>query len=76
MVTARFKVSKVTPFGDDVETAWATEVEMTPDYADGKNKEWNDKTPSGVFRMTITNKAALEQLPQGKSLEIQLVPLN
>lgn len=76
MVTARFKVSRVTPLGaETVEDAWATEVEMTPDYAGGANKEWSEATPSGVCRLTITNKAALEHLPLGASLEFRIAQL-
>lgn len=72
MVTARFKVSRVTPMGaDTVEDAWATEIEMTPDYANGANHEWSEATPSGMCRLTVTNKAAIEKLPLGASLEIQ-----
>lgn len=69
MVTAKFKVSRVSPLGaDNMDDAWAGEVEMTPDYAGGANKEWSEATPAGVCRLTITNKAALEQLPLGESL--------
>jgi hypothetical protein len=76
MVTARFKVSRVTPLGaETIEDAWAVEVEMTPDYAGGANKEWSEATPSGVCRLTITNKAAVEKLPLGASLEIGFTQL-
>lgn len=67
-VTAKFKVSRLTPYGSfqikdgkiegDCEMA---EVELTPDYAAGKNAEWAKATPSGVIRMTITNPEALQQ---------------
>lgn len=77
MVTARFKISRVTPMGaDNSDDAWGTEVELTPDYAGGANAEWSEATPSGVMRLTITNKAALEQLPQGESVEIQIRSLD
>jgi hypothetical protein len=71
MVTAKFKVSRVSPLGggENVEP-WATEVEMTPDYAQGANKEWAEATPAGMCRLTITNKAALELLPLGEELTI------
>lgn len=68
-VTARFKVSRVTPMGD-VATPWAHELELTPDYADGANKEWSKATPSGVCRLTVTNEAAVDQLPLGAPVEI------
>jgi hypothetical protein len=32
--TAKFKVTRLSEMG------WGTEVELTPDYADGRNKEW------------------------------------
>jgi hypothetical protein len=67
-VSAKFKVSRITPYGPfeikdgklsgDCEMA---EVELTPDYAQGRNAEWSKATPAGVIRMTITNPAALEQ---------------
>lgn len=76
MVTARFKVSRVTPLGaETIEDAYAVEVEMTPDYAGGANHEWSEATPSGVCRLTITNKAAVEQLPLGASLEFRIAQL-
>jgi hypothetical protein len=75
MVTARMKVTRVTPMGDP-DKPYQVEVEMTPDYAGGANKEWAAATPQGVMRLSIdpekTN--ALKQLPLGQSLEIQLVP--
>lgn len=75
MVTARFKVTRVTPHGaETIEDAYAAEVEMTPDYADGENADWASATPSGVFRMTVSNKGALEQLKQGKSVHIEITP--
>jgi len=74
MVTARFKVSRVTPMGD-ADKPYAHEVEMTPDYANGANHEWSVATPSGVCRLTITNFAAVEQLPLGASLEFRIAQL-
>ena len=71
MVTAKFKVSRVSPMGaDNIEDAWATEIEMTPDYAGGANHEWSEATPSGMCRLTVTNKAAIEKLPLGASLTL------
>src|SRR5262245_12860077 len=80
-VTARFVVSKVTPMGGytkedgEVVAPFATEVEMTPDYAEGRNKEWSKATPSGVMRLGITNDAALEVLKQGSHLAVTLEPI-
>lgn len=69
MVTAKLKVTRVTNLGaDNLEDAYGAEVELTPDYANGANKEWSEATPSGVCRMTITNKAAVKQFPPGASI--------
>ena len=73
MVTAKFKVSRCEPQGDP-DKPWAHNVLMTPDYSDGRNKEWNDATPAGSFQMTITNEKAVAQLPMGKCVTIQIVP--
>lgn len=77
LVTAKFKVSRLTPYGPfqikdgkiegDCNMA---EVELTPDYAEGRNVDWAKATPSGVIRMTITNPAALEQFVLGKSITV------
>lgn len=76
-VTAKFRVSRLTPYGPfevkdgriqgECKTA---EVEMTPDYAQGRNSEWAEATPAGVIRLTITNPAALEQFPVGRALTV------
>jgi ribosomal protein S10 len=75
MVTARMKVTRVTPMGDP-EKPYQVEVEITPDYAGGANKEWSLATPSGMMRLVIDPEKteALKQLPLGQSLEIQIVP--
>jgi hypothetical protein len=76
MVTARFRVTRVTPQGlTDEQIAagkepWATEVEMTPDYANGANKQWAEATPQGVCRLLITNMAAVDALPLGAHLHV------
>jgi hypothetical protein len=53
-VTAKFKVSRISDMG------WGTEIEMVPDYANGRNKEWATSTPAGMIRMTIKNDLAAE----------------
>jgi hypothetical protein len=58
MVTAKFKVSRLT------EASTYTEVELTPDYASGRNAEWAQATPSGVIRLTITNPDAIAYFEQ------------
>ena len=76
MVTARFIVSRHTPLGNP-EEPWAVEVEMTPDYGQGRNEEWKAASPSGVFRISIDPQKtkALDQLPVGEHLEIRMIPI-
>lgn len=69
-VTARFKVNRKT------EMDWATEVEMTPDYAQGKNAEWAAATPAGMIRLTVANDVAAEQFIEGKGYEIVFTQLD
>jgi hypothetical protein len=69
-ISAKFKVQRVTPHtGFD-----STEVELVPDYADGRNKDWSKYTPSGVMRLNITNPAALEQLTVGAAFTVTFTP--
>lgn len=87
MVTARFKVGRVTLFNptdpaefakviaEDLEEGQygaSAEIEMVPDYAGGRNKAWSNATPSGVIRMTVTNHAALRQLTQGQNPSVNV----
>jgi hypothetical protein len=70
------KVTRVTPLGDP-DKPYQVEVEMTPDYAGGANKDWSLATPSGMCRLIIDPEKtdALSQLPLGQSLEFQIIPL-
>lgn len=63
-VTARFKVQRAN------DMKWATEVELVPDYADGRNKEWAEATPAGTIRMTIKNAVAAAQFPEGRAIKV------
>lgn len=63
-VSAKFKVSRVNQMG------WATEVEMTPDYAEGRNKEWAEATPAGMIRMTIKNDVAAQQFALNSPVDV------
>lgn len=63
-VSARFRVTRRS------EMEWATEIEMTPDYAQGKNAEWAAATPAGMIRLTVKNEAAAEQFKQGSPVAI------
>lgn len=72
-ISAKFKVQRVTPqspiTGKDGSLKQAAEVELVPDYAEGRNKDWAEYTPSGVIRMNV-NGPALDQLVVGKSFTI------
>jgi len=68
-VTARFQVSRITPYG--VGENWTqAEVEMTPDYSDGANKAWAEATPAGVFRMTVKREVVDAHFGLGRKIEI------
>ena len=78
MVSARFKCSRVTPLGaPSYKEGWGAEVEYTPDYAGGKNRQWSEATPSGVMRLTVTNKDALAapEMQPGAEVEILIGPV-
>lgn len=68
-VTAKFKVSRKSPMGGD-EKPWAHEVELTPDYAEGRNAEWAEATPSGMIRLTIKNELAAKAFTVGASYTV------
>lgn len=63
-VTAKFKVARKTDMG------WATEIELTPDYAQGRNAEWAEATPAGMIRLTIKNELAAEQFTEGAAYTV------
>lgn len=63
-ITAKFKVTRVS------DMKWATEVELTPDYADGRNKEWAEATPSGMIRMTVKNAVAAAEFAVGAAFTV------
>jgi hypothetical protein len=80
-VTAKFKVSRLTPMSYEGETTVSpegvlqgkvstVEVELTPDYAQGRNAAWSAATPSGVIRMTITKPEAFSQFVVGRAYTI------
>lgn len=85
-VTARFKVGRITLFSptdpeeftakiNDPETQVGevgAEIEMVPDYAQGANKEWAYASPSGVFRISVANPAALRHMTKGQHVHIEM----
>ena len=87
MVTARFKVGRVTLYNPTDPAEFAAkindpatkigevgaEIEMVPDYAQGANAEWAYASPSGVFRITVANPAALRHMTQqGSHVHIEM----
>lgn len=63
-VTAKFKVARRT------EMDWATEIELVPDYAQGRNAEWATATPAGMIRLTIKNDLAAQQFQEGQPFTV------
>lgn len=63
-VTAKFKVARKSDMD------WAHEVELTPDYAGGRNAEWAAATPAGMIRLTIKNELAADQFTVGASYTV------
>jgi hypothetical protein len=76
-VTAKFKVSRVTEQsslgGRNGEIVPSAEIELTPDYAGDRNKDWSYYTPSGVIRMNV-NGPALEVMKQGQAFTVTFEP--
>lgn len=64
MVTAKFNVSRITPMGQYKEP-YCHEIELTPDYAQGRNKEWAEATPYGVIRLGVKNDVAEKHFKLG-----------
>jgi hypothetical protein len=83
-VTAKFKVARKIPLGVsyDANTGqwsggrgesnepYGWEVELTPDYAQGRNAEWAEATPAGMIRLTIKNELAAQQFNAGEAFTI------
>lgn len=63
-VSAKFKVARRTDMD------WATEVELTPDYAEGRNKEWAEATPAEMIRLTIKNALAAEHFTPNQAVDV------
>ncbi len=64
VVSAKFIVHRATKMG------WATEVELVPDYAHGRNKEWAEATPAGSIRMTIKNDLAAREFQERRAFTV------
>lgn len=73
-VTAKFKVQRVTPHTNGHVDNHFSEVELVPDYAGDRNKEWSKYTPSGVMRMNVSNPAALEIMQVGRAFTVTFEP--
>jgi hypothetical protein len=63
-VTAKFKVARKTDMD------WAHEIELTPDYAEGRNAEWAEATPAGMIRLTIKNDLAAREFTEGAAYTV------
>lgn len=73
-ITAKFKVQRVTPQSpipakDGSGTRESAEVEMVPDYAGDRNKDWAEYTPSGTIRMWV-NGPALPRFVVGQAFTV------
>lgn len=77
MVRAKFKVDSVTQdrYADDGSVT-AEQIEMSAVYGeDGSaNAEWSKWTPSGQFRMHVTNPSVFGQFEQGKEYYLDFTP--
>lgn len=69
-VTAKFKVYSVSTI--DYGTGKETQVDMSPDYAEGRNAEWAAATPTGNIRLTIspTKTSATNLFKPGTALTV------
>lgn len=72
-ITAKFKVQRVTPqspiTGKDGTLRDSAEVELVPDYAGDRNKDWAEYTPSGTIRMWV-NGPALPRFIVGQAFTV------
>lgn len=73
-VNAKFKVQRVTPQSpvarkDGQGVRESAEVELVPDYAGDRNKDWAEYTPSGTIRMWI-NGPALPEFVVGRAFTV------
>lgn len=50
-----------------------TAIVLGPDYADDRNQEWAQATPSFATQMAVRNELA-EELEVGQEVEVTLVP--
>lgn len=70
-VTARFHVSSLTQHQGGTHS-----VVLTPDYANGANKEWSKATPTGKIELGLTNPDAVatfqEWLDASSTIEITM----
>lgn len=73
MITARVVCSNKTENGEgEHRTAHAS---FLPDYADGRNKEWANATPSLSLSMTL-NAHAADLFRQGQAYELRFVEIH
>ncbi len=61
--TAKVKLASKTDYGNTVG------LSFTPDYADGRNAEWAEATPSLSLSMSV-RRALADQLDEGAALTL------
>lgn len=67
-VTAKFIVSNVS------HSVWGTQITLSPDYLDGRNKEWAAATPAGLIQMTIKNELAADVFQPQQAFTVTFTP--
>lgn len=70
MITAKVRCSTKNESGEGDDRY--ADVSFTPDYADGRNKEWAVATPGLSLHMRLNGRAA-DLFEQGKAYELQFV---
>lgn len=70
MITAKVQVQSKTESG--VGDHRQVVVTFTPDYQDGRNKEWSLYTPALSLSMTLKG-AVADEFPVGKAYTLQFV---
>jgi hypothetical protein len=68
-LTAKVRVERT------VATGSGSAVYLTADYADGRNKEWADATPSMNVSATVKNSVA-EHFPAGQRFTLTFTPVD
>lgn len=73
-VRAKFKVTKITQ-QDWSPNHRSIELSAVYDTSIEEDKRFAEATPSGTITMYVTNPAAIEKLPLGKSFYVDFTPV-